>query len=74
MVDGRGKQGGGDLGAELNRADPAREDELDVPGADLLVELHRGEQLPPLRGVEFHLGGQADALEEAFDARDFARG
>jgi hypothetical protein len=74
MVDNPVKNGGRDPIAEFNRADPACEDELDLPGADFLVELHCREELPFVRGAHVQLGWQAGALEETFDALDFARG
>src|ERR1035441_1846611 len=68
MVDGLGKQTGGDLVVELNRADPACQNKLDLPGADLLVELHRQEDLPFVRGAQVQLSREAGALEEPIDA------
>ena len=60
--------------AEFDGADSAREHELDLPFADLLVELHRGEELLSLRSVQFHLGRQAGALEDALYEIHLARG
>ena len=73
-VDSLGKEGGRDPLAEFPGADPAGEHELDLASADLLVELHRGEELLPLRGVQFQAGGQAGAPEDSLDAVHLARG
>ena len=74
MFDSPGKKGGRDLMAEFNCANPAGEDELDLPGADLLVELHCLEELPFVRGTQVQLGWEAGALEETLDALDLAGG
>src|ERR1017187_3937953 len=46
LVDDLDKHGGGNLVAEFNRANPACQNKLDLPGADLLIEHHGREDLP----------------------------
>src|ERR1035441_1188820 len=74
MVDNPVKNGGRDPIGEFSRANPACKDELDLPRADLLVELHCQEEFPFVRGAQVQLGGQTSAPEETLDALDFARG
>src|ERR1035441_507836 len=74
MVDNPVKNCGRDPIAEFSRANPACKDELDLPRADLLVELHCQEEFPFVRGAQVQLGGQTSAPEETLDALDFARG
>ena len=60
--------------AKLDGAEAAGEHELDLAAADLLVELHGGEELFPLRGVQVQAGGQAGAMEDGLDAGHLGRG
>src|SRR6185503_17790015 len=51
-----------------NFPDSLREHELDFAPADFLVQLHRGEKILSLSGIELDADWQADALEQIANA------
>ncbi len=57
--------------AELDPADAPGQDELDLAGRDLFIELHGRQEPMALGGGESDLCGEASALKQPADALDF---